>query len=168
MDQFKLLQDSPTVTADGQRLEKRIVGLQFMPRPANIDERGELTEMYNPMWGLDPIVYSYMVIAYPGSVRAWVMHKKSDDRLFIVKGRLRWGFFDAREDSPTYQMLNVITVSEHQRQLITIPHGVFHGVQNIGLQDAIFVNMPSQPYNHENPDKYRLPVKNDLIPFDFS
>jgi dTDP-4-dehydrorhamnose 3,5-epimerase len=29
------------------------------------------------------------------------------------------------------------------------------------------MNLPTRPYNHEDPDKYRLPLKNDYIPFSF-
>ena len=42
-----------------------------------------------------------------------------------------------------------------------------HAVQNIGHEEAIFINMPSRAYDHADPDKYRLPVKNPLIPFAF-
>lgn len=44
---------------------------------------------------------------------------------------------------------------------------MYHAIQNIGRDEAFFVNMPTEPYNHEDPDKYRLPLKNDLIPFAF-
>jgi len=33
--------------------------------------------------------------------------------------------------------------------------------------DAYFVNLPTRPYAHDDPDKYRLPPRNDLIPFAF-
>ena len=33
---------------------------------------------------------------------------------------------------------------------------------------GVFFNLPSRPYRHADPDKYRLPLKNDVIPFDFS
>jgi dTDP-4-dehydrorhamnose 3,5-epimerase len=49
-----------------------------------------------------------------------------------------------------------------------IPPGVYHAVQNVGEHDAIFVNMPSAPYNHADPDKYRLPIGNDYIPYQFN
>ena len=29
----------------------------------------------------------------------------------------------------------------------------------------MFVNLPSQPYRHDDPDKYRLPLENDVIPY---
>jgi len=70
-------------------------------------------------------------------------------------------------DSPTYRLLNVLTISERHRALIVIPRGVYHAIQNIGERTATFINMPTAPYNHADPDKYRLPLKNDLIPFAF-
>ena len=54
--------------------------------------------------------------------------------------------------------------SEKNRALLVIPRGVYHAVQNIGITDAIFVNMPTRPYDHEDPDKFRLPLKNSLHP----
>jgi dTDP-4-dehydrorhamnose 3,5-epimerase len=64
-------------------------------------------------------------------------------------------------------MLNVFTLSERNRKLLVIPHGVFHAARNIGETEAVFVNMPNRAYDHADPDKYRLPLKNDYIPFDF-
>ncbi|MBD0324626.1 MAG: hypothetical protein ICV72_14770 [Aldersonia sp.] len=75
--------------------------------------------------------------------------------------------FDDRADSPTHRQLDVFTVTERNRALVVIPAGVYYAIHNIGVDDAFFVNMPTEPYNHENPDKYRLPIKNDLIPFAF-
>jgi dTDP-4-dehydrorhamnose 3,5-epimerase len=35
---------------------------------------------------------------------------------------------------------------------------------SLGLR---MINLPTCPYDHADPDKYRLPIKNELIPFDF-
>jgi dTDP-4-dehydrorhamnose 3,5-epimerase len=51
--------------------------------------------------------------------------------------------------------------------LVIIPHGVFHAVQNVGNSDALFFNLPTRPYNHAAPDKYRLPLDPDQIPYRF-
>jgi dTDP-4-dehydrorhamnose 3,5-epimerase len=45
---------------------------------------------------------------------------------------------------------------------------VYHAVQNIGIVDAVFINMPTRPYDHGDPDKLRLPLKNGLIPYSFA
>lgn len=163
------VKDRATVTAEGKRLMPTIVGVNIRRLMALEDKRGDLTEIYNPAWGLhpDPLVYIYRVNARPGSIRGWTIHAKQDDRIFCNSGVLRWVLFDNRPDSPTYQLLNEFTFGEKSSVIFTIPKGVFHAVKNIGTQDAVFFNMPTRPYDHADPDKYRLPVKNDLIPFDF-
>jgi dTDP-4-dehydrorhamnose 3,5-epimerase len=50
---------------------------------------------------------------------------------------------------------------------VFIPPFVVHGVQNLGDQEASFVNMPTQAYNPERPDKSRLPIDHPGIPFKF-
>ena len=64
-------------------------------------------------------------------------------------------------------MLNVMTFGERNRALIVVPAGVWHAVQNVGEREATFINLPTRPYNYEDPDKFRLPLHNDLIPFAF-
>jgi len=58
-------------------------------------------------------------------------------------------------------------MSETNRQLVNIPAYVWHADYNPGTRDAVLVNMPTQPYDHENPEKYRLPIDTPLIPYDF-
>jgi dTDP-4-dehydrorhamnose 3,5-epimerase len=108
-----------------------------------------------------------MVMVRPGKVRGWQMHSAQTDRIFIQQGSLRVGLYDARLGSPTHGMLNVMTFGERNRALIVVPAGVWHGVQNVGEREAIFINLPTRPYNYEDPDKFRLPLQNNLIPFAF-
>ncbi len=169
MDTTVPVRDRQTVTPDGQRTEPIIDGVtlkRLMPRE---DERGEICEIFNPAWQLHPapLVYIYQATVRPGHVKGWVVHKDQDDRLFVSIGRVRVVLFDGRPDSPTYRLLNVFTITERNRGLIVIPRGVFHAVQNVGESEAVYINMPTRPYNHADPDKYRLPLKNELIPFDF-
>ena len=164
------VKDRQTVTPEGKSVRQRIEGVVIHQQPLHEDERGELIEMYNPAWGLhpEPLVYVYQATVRPGAVKGWVVHEKQDDRLFISLGVMRWALFDNRPDSPTYKLLNIFTFSERNRALLIVPRGVFHAVQNIGQSDAVFVNMPTRAYDHADPDKFRLPIKNDLIPYDFS
>lgn len=162
--------DLPSVTSDGEPLARRIAGVEIRYATSHADERGEIVEIFNPAWGVsaESLVYVYQAMVRPGITKGWVMHKLQDDRLFLSQGTLRIGLFDARDGSPTHGLLNVFTISDKRRALVVIPRGVYHGVQNVGLVDAIFVNMPTRPYDHSDPDKYRLPLQNDLIPFDFT
>jgi dTDP-4-dehydrorhamnose 3,5-epimerase len=96
-----------------------------------------------------------------------VTHALQDDRVSIIIGALRWGLYDDRPDSPTRGLVNDLVVSDRAPALLIIPRGVWHAVCNIGTADAIFVNMPTRPYDHATPDKTRLPVGSSRIPFDF-
>ena len=133
------------------------------------DERGEICEVYRPSWGVnpDPLVYVYAITIRPGRIKGWVQHRQQEDRIFLLRGTIRFGLFDDRASSPTHRLLNLFTVSERNRGLVIIPRGVYHALQNIGETEAMFVNMPTRPYDHADPDKFRLPIKNDLIPFAF-
>ncbi len=165
----KPILDEQTITADGELISPRIEGLIIRPLRPIEDKRGEVVEVFRPSWEVhpDPLVYVYQVGIRPGAIKGWTKHEKQDDRIYVCRGYLRWAFFDDREDSITYKMFNKFAFSERNRALIIIPRGVYHAVQNIGDTEAIFVNMPTEPYDHRTPDKYRLPIKNDLIPFDF-
>jgi dTDP-4-dehydrorhamnose 3,5-epimerase len=161
--------DEPTVTPDGEPLEPRIEGRVVRWARGIEDKRREIVEIYRPSWGLhpDPLAYVYQSSLHPGAIKGWVCHRLQDDRLFMITGALRWAFFDDRPESPTRARLNVITFSERNRALVIVPRGVYHAVENVGADLAIFINLPTRPYDHGDPDKYRLPLKNDLIPFDF-
>jgi dTDP-4-dehydrorhamnose 3,5-epimerase len=163
------VKDDQTVSSQGIAVAKRIAGVVVDRRTLHEDERGELVEIYNPAWGIhaSPMVYAYFVSIRPGKVKGWVLHNRQDDRIFFFRGVVRVALYDSREDSATYKMLNVLVMSERSRGLLIIPRGVYHALKNIGTEDALFMNLPTRAYDHADPDKYRLSVTNDLIPFSF-
>ena len=167
--QAKPQKEAQTVTAEGKRIGQLIDGVRLHFPETHPDERGDLCEIFNPAWGLreSPPVYAYQVTVRPGKVRGWVVHHEQDDWLFVSFGTLKIVLYDDREASPSRGKLNEICLSEHNRGVVVIPRGVFHAIQNIGEKAAMFINFPTQPYRHENPDKYRLPPNSDVIPYRF-
>lgn len=163
------LKDRQTVSPGGEPVERLIEGVVVRPARPQVDKRGEVVEIYDPAWGVhpDPLVYVYQISLRPGAIKGWVVHRLQDDRIFLSRGTVRWGLYDDRPDSPTQGRLNLLTISERYRVLMVIPRGVFHAVENVGTDEAVFINLPTAPYNHADPDKHRLPLKNDLIPFAF-
>jgi dTDP-4-dehydrorhamnose 3,5-epimerase len=161
--------DAQTVTPDGRRVGALIDGVVVRMATTLPDERGEVCEVFNPAWGVSeaPLVYAYQVVIRPGKVKGWVVHHEQDDRLFISLGVLKIVLFDGREDSPTYRQIDELILGERNRGLVIIPQGVFHAIQNVGHTDALFFNLPTKPYNHAAPDKYRLPLDTDQIPYRF-
>jgi dTDP-4-dehydrorhamnose 3,5-epimerase len=162
--------DSPSVAPDGTSLQPLIDGFEIRRARTHADERGTLCEIFDLRWGFadDPIVYAYLVTLGARQIRGWVLHRVQTDRLFIYAGTLKIVLYDARTDSSTYGRLNVFYFGAHDRALVTVPAGVYHAVQNVGDDEGAFVNLPTEPYNHDDPDKYRLPVDNDVIPYRLS
>jgi dTDP-4-dehydrorhamnose 3,5-epimerase len=163
------VKDAQTVTEAGERIGPEIDGVVVRPLSTLADERGEICELYRPSWGVhpDPLVHAYLTSVRPGFVKGWVMHERQDDRIACLFGRMRWVLFDGREESRSAGVVMALTITERNRALLTIPAGVWHAVENAGESDAAFVNLPTRPYDHADPDKYRLPLDTDAIPFRF-
>jgi dTDP-4-dehydrorhamnose 3,5-epimerase len=164
------VKDPQTVTAEGAPVAALIDGVRVRPARTIPDERGALCEIYNPAWGFteEPLVYVYQSSIRPGRTKGWVVHYEQDDRLFFSGGMAKVVLYDARTESPTHEMVNEFCFGAEYRALLRIPRGVFHAIKNVGQTDCLFVNMPTRPYRHENPDKYRLPLDTDAIPYRFA
>jgi dTDP-4-dehydrorhamnose 3,5-epimerase len=162
--------DSQTVTPEGKLTKALIDGVRIRPATTHPDDRGSVCEVFNPMWAFheSPVVYVYTATIRPNKIKGWVVHREQDDRIFLSQGTLRFVLYDDRADSPTYKLVNEIFIGEQNRALIIIPRGVYHALQNVGLTDVVFINLPTKAYNHANPDKFRLPINNDLIPYRFT
>jgi dTDP-4-dehydrorhamnose 3,5-epimerase len=133
------------------------------------DERGKLMEMLrsdDPMF--EKCGQVYITTCYPGVVKAWHYHRNQSDNMVVVKGMARVALYDQREDSPTKGIVNEFFIGEDNPMLIHIPQMVLHGFKAYGSQPAYVVNTVTQPYNHQQPDEFRIdPFDND-IPYDWA
>ena len=158
-----------SVTRGGERIAQMLDDIRVRQQVTQQDHRGTLTEIYSPSWGFDdiPLVFIYTVTTRPGMIKGWAVHHQQVDRYFFYLGSLKLVLYDARESSPTRGMINELYFSEVNRSLVSVPPGVYHAVENVGATDALMINFPSEPYRHEDPDKYTLPLENDVIPYHF-
>jgi len=147
---------------------KLIEGVQLKELKVIPDERGRLMEILRSDDELfDRFGQVYMTTAYPGVVKAWHYHKIQDDRFAVVKGMMKLVLFDDREESPTRGEVNEFFLGEYNPLLVRIPRGVYHGFKGIGEEEAIVINIPTEPYNREKPDEYRLDPHENDIPYDW-
>lgn len=160
--------DVQLATEAGARREL-IDGMRIREARTIADDRGTICVAYDPRWGFsdEPMVYSYEVTIRPGAVKGWILHETYDDRLFLAAGTVKWVMYDERPGSPTHGRLTELHFDEHHRSLLLIPRGVWHAVQNVGSTDSRMVNFPTTPYDYENPDKIRLPLDTERIPYRF-
>lgn len=161
--------DGNTVTPSGERTEVSIDGLKIRDLVLHTDERGTVCELFDPRWNWhpDPMVFSYVWTLRPGWVKGWAMHKMHEDRYCLISGEMKLVLYDTRDQSPTFGRIQEIHLSEQRRQLVNVPSGVWHADENIGTTNAVIINYPTIQYDHANPDKYRLPLDTDLIPYRF-
>lgn len=161
------VKDAQSVTSAGEPVQPLIHGVRLRHSTTHADERGNLCEIYDDRWEftIDAVTYAYLLTLRPGAIRGWSLHTKQDDRLFFTSGTIKVALYDAREESPSVGDVNVLFLGTHDRALLRIPPGVFHAVRNVGTDDAVLMNLPSRPYEHSDPDKYRLPSDSEEIPY---
>lgn len=146
-----------------------IHGVYTKPLRVIPDERGFLMEMLR----CDDEVFEkfgqvYLTVAYPGVVKGWHFHKQQTDIFVPVKGMLKLVLYDAREQSPTFSQINEFFIGERNPMLVTIPPGVVHGFKAIGTEAAYLINVPTEPYNYQAPDEFRIPPNDPSIPYNWT
>ncbi len=133
------------------------------------DERGRLMEILRR----DDEMFVefgqvYMTTANPGVVKGWHYHKKQCDNMTVVKGMMKIVLYDSRNDSSTHGEINEFFVGEHNPLLVHIPPYVYHGFKCVSVEEAIVINTPTEVYNYEEPDEFRVDPHNNDIPYDWS
>jgi len=132
------------------------------------DERGWLVELLRSDWDVfEKFGQVYLTTVYPGVVKAWHYHKKQTDHMACVKGMLKLALFDSRKSSSTFRQIQEVFAGERKPLLVKIPPLVYHGFKAIGAETAYVINVPTETYNHEQPDEFRLPPNTKQIPYDW-
>jgi dTDP-4-dehydrorhamnose 3,5-epimerase len=164
------VKDSQLIGRDWNKLQRGIDGVhvhevRHVPR-----DHGVLTEIFRPEWDPTgaPIVHLYQSRLFPGAIGAWSCHAHTVDRLFVSQGHLKIVLYDARETSPTHQSLMELHAGVARPAFVVVPAGIWHGIQNLGTDDAILLNCPTVAYDYENPDHYRLRYDSAEIPYSWS
>jgi dTDP-4-dehydrorhamnose 3,5-epimerase len=160
--------DVQTVGPDGQS-PSALSGVLTRELIVHTDARGTVFEMFDRRWNwhADPVEFIYCFTLRPGVVKGWALHKEHEDRYILLQGEMELVLYDVRPDSPTRGEVRILHLTEQNRRIVNIPRLVWHADRNIGSKDVIAVNLPTRPYEHTNPDKYRLPIDTDLIPHSF-
>jgi len=109
----------------------------------------------------------YLSVVYPGVVKAWHYHKIQTDHFAVIKGMAKIVLYDQRKNSKTYQEINEFFLGEQNPSLIVIPRMVVHGMKGIGTEPAYLINCPTELYNYQKPDEYRLSPSDPKISYDW-
>jgi dTDP-4-dehydrorhamnose 3,5-epimerase len=133
------------------------------------DERGWLMEILRADDELfERFGQAYLSAVYPDVVKGWHFHKVQRDNLCVIKGMAKLVLYDGREHSPTKGGLLELFIGERNPLLVSIPPGVLHGMKGVGSEAAMFINIPTEPYNYSEPDEYRIAPHTGEVPYDWS
>lgn len=145
-----------------------IDGVQVKQLKVIPDDRGFLMEM---MRSDDPFFQKfgqvYLSVCNPGVVKGWHYHKIQTDHFVVVKGQGRVVLHDRRDDSPTRGETQELSMGERNPILVVIPPGVLHGITPDGDEACYLINTPTEPYDYETPDEYRVAFDDPAIGYDW-
>jgi dTDP-4-dehydrorhamnose 3,5-epimerase len=160
------VRDAPSVDSQGRLPDAALIhGVEVRELANVLMENGSLTEIFRADWLPGPVVrHVFQRLLPSGKVSAWHAHATTIDRLFCGYGTVRITLYDGRAESPTHGRANVFRTGRERPQLITVPPGVWHAVVNIGAGDALLINAASEPYDHSQPDHWRLAPGSGEIP----
>ena len=138
--------------------------LRVMP-----DERGWLMEILraddNELF--TKFGQTYVSATYPGVVKAWHYHKQQVDHFACIAGMVKLVLIDTREGSPTHGAVNEFFLGTQNPMLVQVPNLVYHGWKCISVEPSLVVNVPTEPYQRDASDEYRLEPHGSL-PYDWS
>jgi dTDP-4-dehydrorhamnose 3,5-epimerase len=161
--------DKQTVTANGASLRPLPAGVDVREVRNIVTRNGLTTEVYRSDWpaAAGPVAQALYVSLREGAISAWHCHEAQLDRVFVVQGSVKLVLYDGREASPTHGAVCELFLDRARPSLVTFPPGIWHGMQNVGSGDCAFLNLFDRVYDHGNPDEWRLPPENDVIPYRF-
>jgi dTDP-4-dehydrorhamnose 3,5-epimerase len=159
-------QDVPTVKATGESRLRTIDGVVVHRPVHHHDHRGTLFEVFNgdPALWSTPVVWCYQTSVRPRQLKGWARHEVKTDRYCLTSGDLMLLLHDDRAGSPTRGLTQRVMLSPEGDRQVVIPVGVWHLIVNLGDQDAQVINFPTEPYDHDHPDRILLPWDTDELP----
>ena len=132
------------------------------------DDRGFLMEMLRNDDGVfERFGQVYLSVCKPNTVKGWHYHKKQVDHFVVVKGNAKVVLYDLRDDSQTKGKVEEHFLGEKSPILLKIPTNVLHGITPMGNEPCYLINIPTEKYNYEKPDEFRISHTSKEIPYDW-
>ena len=119
------------------------------PLKMNVDDRGSFTEF------LKTNEYGQVSVnvAKPGIVKGNHYHNTKNEKFLVVSGKAAIRFRKPDEDKVIEYF-----VSGDKLEVVDIPTGYTHNIENIGENDLVTIMWANEKFDPENPDTYFLKV----------
>ena len=139
-----------------------IDSVQVIPLKQINDERGKIMHMLKSVdQHFEKFGEIYFSCAWPGTIKAWHIHKSMTLNNKVISGRAKLVLYDSRKDSKTFGELNELFIGEDNYCLVKIPPGITNGYKAFGDKMVILANCATEPHD---PDEisYIDPFDNDI------
>ncbi len=136
---------------DTQWIDGVIDDVVLKPLRSFDDGRGWLMEFFRHDEldaGLHPVM-GYVSSTAPGIARGPHEHRHQTDLFVFFHGTFRLYLWDARHESPTRNVRQILAVGESNPCTVIVPPGIVHGYRNVGQRDALIINCPNKLYAGE-------------------
>lgn len=119
------------------------------PLKMNVDERGSFTEFLKS----NDRGQVSVNISKPGITKGQHWHHTKNEKFLVVSGKgvIRFRKIDE-------EMVHEYFVSGEKLEVVDIPVGYTHNIENIGVTDMVTVMWVNEVFDPERPDTYFLPV----------
>ncbi len=144
-----------------------IDGVNVIPLRQIVDERGKVMHMLK---ATDPHFLRfgeiYFSCAWPGTVKAWHIHKSMTLNNAVISGRAKLVMYDLRDGSPTKGRLQEVFFGEDHYVLVQIPPGIANGYKAFGDKLVVLANCATEP--HDPQEIIHIDPFTPDIPYDWA
>ena len=144
-----------------------IDGVKIIPLRQIVDERGKIMHMLK---STDEHFIDfgeiYFSCAWPGTIKAWHIHKSMTVNNAVIQGRAKLVLYDLRAGSRTEGELQEVFLGEDNYVLVQIPPGIANGYKAYGDSLVILANAATEPHDPE--EIVRMDPFTPDIPYDWA
>ena len=98
-----------------------------------------------------------------GDIKAWKRHDMMTLNLLVPLGKIRFVFYDERENSKTFGFFTEITISIDNYKRLTVPPGVWMGFQGLGKEINMVLNIAD--IEHDSNEQTNISIEESNIKF---
>lgn len=143
-----------------------IQGVKIIKKKQIIDERGKIMHMLrNDDQNYKKFGEIYFSCTFPGSIKAWHLHKKMTLNYAVISGKIKLVLYDQRKNSKTFNKIQEIFMSTENYSLIIVPPMIWNGFKAIGNEPSIVANCSDIP--HDPSEIIRKPFNDKFISYDW-
>jgi UDP-2-acetamido-2,6-beta-L-arabino-hexul-4-ose reductase len=155
---FKESREKLTIPNLDKRIEKNLYStyLSFMPEDdfsyplkMNVDSRGSFTEFLRT----NDRGQVSVNISKPGITKGNHWHHTKNEKFLVVSGQGVIRFRKINSDEVIEYF-----VSSEKLQVVDIPVGYTHNIENLGNSDMVTIMWVNEPFDPQNPDTYYVEV----------